>query len=139
MKSATQSAEKFVRNAGNASVDYEQGVRSTTKDQAALAIAAKGNYATGVQRAIQRDAYAKGLQSSGVQGWRDGVTKKGVNRFGDGVAAAQTKYAQNSGKYDGARGAADSLPRGPRGSAENFRRSEAVGKALNALRVGQGA
>lgn len=136
MKTAAQSAEKFVRNAGNATSDYENGARQTSKDQAANAIAAKDSYAKGVQQAISRGSYEKGLQESGKSGWLEGVTKKGVNRFADGVLAASSKYATNSGRYDSARQAADNLPRGPRGSAENYTRSSSVGKALNALRVG---
>lgn len=139
MKSAAQSAEKFVRNAGNATQDYSDGAQQTTKDQSAAAIAAKGSYASGVQKAISRGAYEKGLQRSGKQGWLKGVTEKGANRFAEGVASSRDKYATESGKYDGARGAAASLPRGSRGSAENYNRSAAVGKALNAQRVGTSA
>lgn len=136
MKTAAMSAEKFVRNAGNASGDYASGVASTEKDQAARAIAAKESYQKGVTAAIQRGAYEKGLQKSGKQGWQDGVQKKGQFRFADGVSAAKEKYAQNSARYDGARGAAANMPRGVRGSAENYQRSAAVGRALNALRTG---
>lgn len=139
MKTASQSAEKFVQNAGAASGYYTQGAQQTTKDQAASAIAAKAAWAAGLAKAQSRGAYEKGLQASGKQKWLEGVTKKGANRFGEGVAASRDAYATNSGKYDGARGAAASLPRGTRGSAENYNRSAAVGKALNALRTGTSA
>lgn len=139
MKTAAQSSKKYVQNAGAAGQYYTEGAQQTTKDQSANAIAAKGAYAAGVQAAITRGAYEKGLQKSGKQAWLQGVTVKGAARFGEGVAAAENKYATNSGAYDNARSAAASLPRGPRGSSTNYNRSSAVGKALNAQRTGSSA
>ncbi len=136
MKSAQQSAQKFVDRAGAASQDYLAGAQSTTKDQSAAAIAAAPNYAAGVQAAITRGAYAKGLQESGKAGWLKGIAEKGVNRFGEGVASGAGKYAINSGKFDSARGAAASLPRGPKGSEQNFARAKAVGQALRKAKIG---
>lgn len=136
MKTAQQSATKFVERAGAATQDYVSGAESSGKDQAAAAIAAAPNYAAGVQAAISRGAYAKGLQQSGKQGWLNGIRTKGQNRFAEGVSAGAVKYAANSGKYDSARGAADSLPRGPKGSEANYARSKAVGMALRKQRVG---
>lgn len=137
MKTASQSAEKFVQRAGAASQDYVQGAQSTSKDQAAAAIAGKANWAAGVQAAITSDRYAKGLQASGKAAWVKGVTEKGANRFAEGVASGASKYATNSGKYDSARNAASSLPRGPKGSEQNFARAKAVGQALRSAKVGK--
>lgn len=136
MKTAQQSAQKFVERAGAASNDYVEGAQRTGKDQAAAAIAAAPNYAAGVQAAITRGAYAKGLQQSGKAGWLKGITEKGVNRFAEGVASGSGKYAANSGKYDSARAAADALPRGPKGSEQNFARAKAVGQALRKMKTG---
>jgi len=136
MKSASASAQKFVERAGAATGDYVSGAQGTSKDQAAAAIAATPNYVAGVQAAIARGAYAKGLQASGKAGWLKGVTEKGANRFAEGVASGASKYATNSGKYDVARGAANSLPRGPKGSEVNFNRTKVVGQALRKAKTG---
>jgi hypothetical protein len=136
MKSAQQSATKFVERAGAASQDYVTGAESSNKDQAAAAIAAAPNYQAGVTAAIARGAYQKGLQTSGKAGWLQGVRTKGQNRFAEGVSAGAVKYATNSGKYDSARSAADSLPRGPKGSEANYARAKAVGQALRKMKVG---
>lgn len=136
MKTAQQSAQKFVERAGAASGDYVEGAQRTTKDQSANAIAGKANYVAGVQAAITAGRYEKGLQKSGKAGWIKGITDKGANRFAEGVASGSVKYAQNSGAYDTARGAADSLPRGPKGSEANFARAKAVGQALRKQKVG---
>lgn len=137
MKTASQSSQKFVERASAASGDYVAGAQGTTKDQSAAAIAAAPNYAAGVQAAITRGAYAKGLQKSGKVGWLKGITEKGGNRFAEGVATGAAKYATNSGVYDPARGAANSMPRGPKGSEANFARAKTVGQALRAVKVGK--
>lgn len=136
MKTAQQSAQKFVERAGAASQDYVSGAASTSKDQSAAAIAGKANWAAGIQAAITGGRYEKGLQASGKSGWLRGIQEKGANRFAEGVAAGSSKYAQNSGKFDSARSAADALPRGPKGSEANFLRSKTVGQALRKAKIG---
>jgi hypothetical protein len=135
MKTAQQSATKFVERAGAASQDYVSGAESTNRDQSQAAIAAAPNYAAGVQAAIGRGAYQKGLQQSGKAGWLQGIRAK-QGRFAEGVAQGAVKYATESGKYDGARSAADSMPRGPKGSEANYARAKTVGQALRKQKVG---
>lgn len=136
MKTAQQSATKFVERAGAAAGDYGDGAAQTSKDQSANAIAAKENYKQALTASFTRDAYAKGLANSGKGGWLKGVKEKGVNRFAEGVAAGAQKYATNSGKYDTARASADSIPRGPKGSEINFNRSKVVGQNLRKQKIG---
>lgn len=129
-KSASSVSGKYSTRAVAASGDYVDGARETTKDQAAAGIAAAGIYAQGTQLAITEGRYAKGLQKSGKAGWLKGVTEKGGNRYGEGVAGAGAKYATESARFDGARGAAGSLPRGIKGSPQNMQRVTAVVTAL---------
>lgn len=136
MKTAQQVAQKFVERASAASQDYVEGAAATNKDQAAAAIAAATLYQQGVQAAITRGAFQKGLQRSGKAGWLAGVQAKGGDRFAGGVAASSSKYATNSGKYDSARGAAGSLPRGLKGSPTNLNRVAAVVNALRTAKTG---
>lgn len=136
MKTASQSAQKFVERAGQASGDYVAGAESTSKDQSSAAIAASAIYAQAVQASITKGSYAKGLQKSGKAGWLAGVKAKGAERFASGVAASASKYATESAKFDSARNAAASLPRGLKGSETNFARVKAVATALRAVKVG---
>lgn len=136
MKSAQSVAEKFVTRAGNASGDYVAGSQATTKDQSAAAIAAKGIYQQALTASFARGAFEKGLQKSGKAGWMNGISSKGAERFAPGVAASAGKYAQESGKYDGARGAAASMPRGLKGSATNLARVSTVVAALRLAKTG---
>lgn len=135
MKTAQQSAEKFVSRASAASSDYVAGASATTKDQSARAIGAKKIYQDALTASFGRDAYAKGLQKSGKAGWLEGVTKKGGDRYASGVSVSASKYATNSGKYDSARGAAENLPRGLKGSQTNLDRVKAVVTALRTAKL----
>lgn len=129
-KSASQSAEKFAMRAAGASQDYVSGAMSTTKDQAAAAIAAAPLYAQAVQASVTRGAYQKGLQKSGKSGWQKGIQDKGGNRFAEGVSGSAAKYATNSAPFDSARNAAASMPRGLKGSPQNLAKVTAVVNAL---------
>lgn len=138
MRSAQQSAQKYVQRASSASGDYVSGAAETTKDQAAAAIAAEPVYKQAVLDAANRGAFSAGLRKSGKAGWLQGVQKKGATRFAEGVSAGSERYVAESARFDGARQAAASLPRGLKGSEQNFNRSKAVGQALRALKVGSG-
>lgn len=139
MKSAQQVAEKFVTRAGAASGDYLTGSEQTSKDQSAAAIAAKAVYQQALTASFSRGSYEKGLAKSGKSGWLTGVRTKGQDRFGTGVAASASKYSANSARFDGARGAASSLPRGVKGSPTNLARVTAVVNALRAAKTGSAA
>ncbi len=139
MKQASEAVVKWQSRAAGAGGDYAEGARTTDKDQAQRAIAAKAVYQQALTESFGRDAYAKGLQKSGKQGWLTGIEQKGAQNFSTGVSAeiARSKYVTNSSRYDGARKAADSLPRGARGSAQNLNRVAAVANALRAVKVGK--
>lgn len=135
MRTAQESAQKFVNRAGAASQDYVSGAQSTSKDQSARAIGAKKIWQDSLTQSFGRDAYAKGLQKSGKAGWLDGVTKKGGDRYAGGVAVSAGKYATNSGRFDSARMASENMPRGLKGSAQNLAKVATVVNALRAVKV----
>lgn len=136
---ASEAVTKWQNRAGAASQDYVDGARTTDKDQAQRGIASKQIWQQALQESFGRDAYAKGLQRSGKTGWLAGVEQKGANNYAGGVSSdiARQKYVTNSGRYDTARRAADSIPRGARGSAANLNRVAAVANALRAIKVGK--
>ena len=135
MRTAQESAQKYVDRASAASGDYVKGATSTTKDQSARAISAKKIYQDALTASFSRDSYAKGLTRSGKAGWLAGVTQKGGDRYAGGVSVSANKYATNSARFDGARQAADSLPRGLKGSETNLARVKAGVNALRAVKV----
>lgn len=138
MKTASQASGKWQGNSQNGAGNYVAGAQGTTKDQSALAIAAKANWKAGLDAAVAADSFAKGLQRSGKSGWLAGVEEKGAQNYGTGVgtSAAKQKYETNSGRYDAARGAAASVARGPKGSAGNLQRVAAVMNAERKVKTG---
>ncbi len=138
-KTASVAVVKWQSRSAGAGSDYAEGARTTDKDQAQRAIAAKAVYQQALQESFTRDAYARGLGKSGKAGWLAGVEQKGTANYSTGVSAdsARQKYLSESGKFDPARKAADSLPRGPKGSPANLQRVTAVVSALRAAKVGK--
>lgn len=138
MKTASQVVEKWANRASQASDDYKKGANETTKDQAALAKAAIPLMKTAILKAIDSGRVAKGLDNSGKGGWLDGINQKGANRYGEGTgtAKAKTKYQTNSGRFDSARNASASMPRGEKGSATNLAKVSTVVAALRKEKVG---
>ncbi|MGH7175351.1 MAG: hypothetical protein ACREGR_03265 [Minisyncoccia bacterium] len=139
MKTASASSAKWQQNSANGAGSYVSGVQNTTKDQAALAAAAAGNWFAGVQAANAAGTFAKNVQAAGKSAWQQGVAQKGAQNYGTGVSAASsaTKYQTNSGKYDSARSAAASVARGPKGSPGNIQRVSAVVTAERAVKAGK--
>lgn len=138
-KSAQASAKKFVDRASVAGADYVDGVKNSGKSWSAAAKAAAGIYKSQVTKAANEGRYEKGIDKSSDAAHLKGVVTVGEARFGEGVAAAATKYATNSASFDTARSAAASMPRGAKGSPENLARVGAVVKALRAQKVGASA
>lgn len=136
-KNAQQAAEKYASRAPLAGEDYVNGAASTSKDQASLAIAGAANWKAGMTAAMAAGSYEKGLGKSGKAGWLKGVQTKGSERFSSGVTAGKDKYASNSAKFDSARNAAASTPRGPKGSETNIARVKTVVAALRAAKAGK--
>ena len=134
MKTAQQAAEKYVSRASVAGGDYVEGARSPKRSQSQAAIAAAEITKQATMAALNEGRREAGLRKSGDQGWLAGVTGKGANRYGEGVAAGKDKYVTESSRFDSARGAASSLPRGLKGSETNYARSKAVGTALRAVK-----
>lgn len=139
MKTASQAVVKWQARAGQAGQDYAEGARTTDKDQAARATAAIPIMQAALTEAFAQGRVAKGLARSGKAGWLAGVEQKGVNNYPTGVSSdlARDRYTANSGRYDAARRAADTIPRGPRGSAANLNRVAAVANALRAVKTGK--
>jgi len=136
-KSASTSATKWAQRAGAAASDFAEGARTTTKDQAQSAIAAFELYKQGLTESFAKGRFAKGLNKSGKAGWLKGITEKGESNYMTGVTTegAKSKYATESARFDGARNAAASMPRGSKGSPANLARVAAVANAQHAVKI----
>lgn len=126
-------AKKFVTRATAAAGDYKEGVAGKGGEWEARTKEGESNYESGVQDAITRKAFGRGVAGSGSKYERNASTL-GASRFGPGVANAQDAWAR------GVQPALDVLksltlpPKGPRRSPQNQARSNAVQLALGAMK-----
>jgi hypothetical protein len=130
-----RTAAKWIRRAGSAGQEYREGVEASKANWAESTKAAASSYASGVQEAIAGGRFAKGVDGAGNAKWQRGAVEKGTVRFGPGVAAAEADYSKGFEPYRQALAGLDLPQKGPRGAEGNFARSQAVGRALNSLRV----
>lgn len=133
----TRVAAKWARRASSAGQEYSEGVQNTPRSWQGAATAATKNYDAGVQAAIQRGAFGKGVAKAGDAKWKRGATEKGPARFAQGVQTAEQDYSAQMAPFLEAIGRVDLPARGPVGSPGNFARVQAIGQALRQLKVGR--
>ena len=134
-----QLAEKFVKRAQASSPEYAAGVAAPKKDQAAEAIAAAPAYNQGVQEAIARDGFAKGVRKAGTAKWQEKAKTVGAQRYPQGVAGAKADWQNGFAPYAGVLSAVSLPSKGARGAAGNLERVRAVADALHNKRVSGGS
>lgn len=91
--------EKWARVTPQRSPDFEAGVRSPRRDWATATAAAAPQWEAGVQAAIANKLFSKGVARSGTSEWQAATIEKGVPRWGQGVALAQSKYTERFKPY----------------------------------------
>jgi hypothetical protein len=138
VKTAAQAAANWQGSSGRATTDYVSGVQNTTKDQAALAVAAGSRYIQGVQDAYSSGRWAAGIQRGGTAYWKQQTEKKSVN-YGAGYAAGVGNYTAAAAKVMAAiaQGVANLPPRGD--INQNLQRSASLATYLHGLKGQLGA
>jgi hypothetical protein len=123
--------QKWVDASSIAQGAYEFGVNNPRTDWGLATAAAEANYTKGVQSAIQRGAFGKGVKAAGAQKWKDNALRKGATRFAEGVRLSTDAYAKGFQPYADVI-ARTSLPaRGPKGDPGNINRVAVMAKALH--------
>ncbi len=110
--------------------DYEDGIRNPTRDWATNAKGASDSWKAGVQSAITRDAFSKGVTTAGTAKWQKGAIEKGLLRWGPGVALAEDAYAAGFGPFREAIARTQLPPRFPRRDPRNLERVKAIVESL---------
>lgn len=132
--SASDAAEKFGRRGSQASQDFQTGVENASdQDWSDGTLGATDNWSQGVQDAIANNAFENGVRNTGVS-WQQRTLELGTQRFSQGVQASTGKYESAVQPFFDALEALSLSPRGPRGSEQNFQRSQAVGRRLHEVR-----
>lgn len=133
MKTAAQAATNWQGSSGRASADYVTGVTGTTKDQAALAVAAGSRYIAGVQDAYASGRWQAGIQRGGTAYWKSQTEKKAGN-YSAGYANGASNYAAAAQKVMAAiaQGVANLPPRGD--INQNLQRANSLATYMHGLK-----
>ena len=112
------------------SEDYRVGIENPRKDWMNATAAAESAFEAGVQQAIAKKKFGKGVKLAGTETWQRGAIEKGTMRWGPGVAMAQGKYARGFAPFRDAIERATLPPRYARRDPRNLERVKAIVTAL---------
>jgi hypothetical protein len=135
IKTLDASAAKWQRVAQSAGPSYEEGINNPKADYATQAAAAEPNYEKGIQAALARKAYGKGVKRAGTATWKAGALSKGVTRWPQGIAAAGDNYKNGFQPYFNVIKNTTLPARGPKGDPANINRVSVMSKALHDEKV----
>ncbi|MCD6094171.1 MAG: hypothetical protein J7J51_05240 [Candidatus Omnitrophica bacterium] len=124
---------KWKDRASIATEDYKAGVLNPRREWEEGAKSANDAWKAGIQDAIARDAYVKGVEGKNEK-WKRKASTVGATRYAQGVAAGVDEYKAKMSKVLSIIGAIELPPRGPRGAEQNYERVKAIGKALHEAR-----
>lgn len=136
LKSSAEIAAKWRRVTSGRQADFEAGVKDPGVDWAGPTAGAREAYSQGVQDAIGRGAFEKGVAAAGSAAWSRGVITRGIPRFTQGVSVAEEDMARG---IEGPRAVIERTlpglpPRGPRGAPINLERAARMAQALSEAR-----
>lgn len=134
IKSIDTSANKLVTNAQNAGQAYADGTANPRRPWAASAKAAEASYTQGVQSAVAKGSFGKGVTAAGDAKHAKGCKEKGTVRFGPGVATSKDAYVAGFSPYHAAIAAVTLPPRRARRDPANLARVTAIDTALATLK-----
>lgn len=127
------SPQKWAQRSAAAGSEYAAGASAPRRSWSQAAAASEANYQAGINDAISRSAFSKGVQAAGDAKWSRGVQEKGRTRYQSGVSIAQDEYARGFQPYADTIRSLTLPPRGPKG--QNYQRVQAVGEALRQRKV----
>lgn len=128
-------AKKYVTRAGAAASDYQSGVQAPRQDWATATESASTTYAAGVQAAIGRNAFSRGVAAAGTAKWQRKALAVGPTRYTQGVQAAQGDYASKFAPFRDVLSNLNLPPRAPKGDPANINRVAAIAQALHSKKI----
>lgn len=138
MKSAQQALSNWTGSQARATSAYTAGVQAYSGDWAGATIAQQTALVTNFNTAVNNGSWARGVQSTGTQGWKSATEAKSAN-YGTGFSAGAGAFQTSITKIINAEtNIVPSLP--ARGTYEqNKLRSTAFMDAMHALKGTLGA
>jgi len=140
IKSMARIRDKYARVTPGRAEDYAAGVAAPRRDWAEVTSKAEPAYKAGVQAAITRGAFGKGVRAAGTGKWATRAGTVGVERWGPGVLAAIESYESGFAPFRAVIERLTLPSRYPVGDPRNYDRVKAIGEALHKARIaGAGA
>jgi hypothetical protein len=136
VKDVATSSKKFTQRGAAAAADYQSGVQAAGQDWQTNTAAAAENFAAGVQEAIGRGAFAKGVTKAGGAKYAAKAGTVGARRFPEGVREAGPDFEAGVAPYLQTIAGLTLPPRRPKGDPANFARVQAIGEALRRRKLG---
>jgi len=129
MPSAQEIARRHAKYAPGRADRFEEGVRDPQKDWADETKAAEENYEKGIQAAIQRKAFGKGVVACGTAR-QQAKTILNISRWAEGIINAEDDMAQAMEPVVEVMEAIKLPPRYPKGDPRNYARVQVIGTAI---------
>jgi len=113
---------------------YRKGIEAPKENWAEEALAASPAWKAGVQEAMAKDLFAKGVAKAGIETWKKETLRKGVEqrRWATEVSVAGPKYAAKFAPFAEVINTVALPPRGAKGDPRNIDRVAAIASALRA-------
>src|SRR5574341_2468240 len=127
IKPAAQTKEKYKTRGQGAVPAYKEGVANPRKDQEQATLAANDTYVAAMNESLSEGRFEKGVAGSGAKG-KANAASKGGDRLAGGIAAGADEWAKNTQPILDAMAAVPDLPRGVKGSEQNFQRQRAFAR-----------
>ncbi len=96
-KTPEQITQKYKQNMAAAGSSYEFGVNNPSRPWEEAAAEGAARWSTGVQEAISRNAFAKGVAGKGGK-WQRKTLSVGVARYTQAASTAADEYSRVAGK-----------------------------------------
>ncbi|MCK4626063.1 MAG: hypothetical protein KAV00_12175 [Phycisphaerae bacterium] len=135
IKSMDRIKDAWKRRSAASTPDYTAGIQNPRKDWASETVAAEENYNAGVQAAVARGAFGKGVADAGTDKWKRNALSKGVQRWASGIALAENAYVAGFTPYAQVIANTTLPPRGPKGDPKNIERVRVMADALHQEKV----
>lgn len=136
VRSASEATEEWARAAPLSVPKYIRGIKSPKRDWQAATKAAEPLFEAGVQAAIARKAFGKGVDESSDSEWEEMALSKGATNYPGGIRAGKTKYSRKIAPVLSHMERIDLPPPGVRGSPANIARSVAFQEQMAKYRTG---
>lgn len=134
IRTIDQIAKKFATVTPGRTEDYRFGVENPRRSWMGATAASESAYESGVQAAIAKKRFGKGVKAAGDGKWSKGAIEKGTMRWGPGVSMAEADFAAGFSPYRDAIAHCTLPPRYARRDPRNLERVKAIVNALIAAK-----